>query len=121
LQEWVFLFSFVEQNNNTMKFQTHNQTQVSTGGTSYVGEIKADYKDLKRIFGRPLGESGDGKTDAEWEIAFEDGEVATIYNWKDGKNYNGASGIAKTKITNWHVGGHSKGVVSRIQYILTNN
>ena len=29
----------------------------------------------------------------------------TIYNWKDGKNYNGSSGIATTKLTEWHIGG----------------
>jgi hypothetical protein len=59
--------------------------------------------------------------DAEWEIEFEDGKVATIYNYKDGKNYNGKSGLPKRKITDWHIGGYSKDVMERVQNLLKTN
>jgi hypothetical protein len=62
---------------------------------------------------------GDGyKTDAEWEIKFEDGSIATIYNWKDGKNYCGHSGLKTVNIRDWHIGGFSSGVVNYIKQAL---
>lgn len=100
-----------------MKYLTHNQKKINVGGTCLVGEIVVSYKILKRVFGQPTGSDG-YKSDAEWEIEFEDGEVATIYNYKDGKNYNGRSGLPKTKITNWHIGGKDKEVVERIEILI---
>jgi len=102
-----------------MKYLTHNQKKdIDILGTSLVGEINVSYETLKRIFGNP--KSGDGyKVDAEWEIEFEDGEVATIYNYKNGKNYNGRNGTPKTKIFDWHIGGRGEDdVVERIEKII---
>lgn len=96
-----------------MNFQTHNDKEIRTGETSLVGELTLNYNDIKKVFGEPHGSDG-YKSDAEWEIEFEDGVVATIYNWKDGKNYNGASGTPKTKIKEWHIGGHSSQAVQNI-------
>jgi len=81
------------------------------------GYITADYAVLKKVFGKPG--VGDGyKTDAEWELKFSDGVYATIYNYKDGKNYNGASGTPKTQITDWHVGGMSSRAVRNVEQML---
>ena len=100
-----------------MNFKTHNQKKVESCGTGLVGYVHTTYKKLKEIFGKPT--NGDEyKIDAEWEIEFEDGKVATVYNYKDGKNYNGRDGMPKTKITNWHIGGNCHEVVGRIQEIL---
>lgn len=91
-----------------MKFKTHNDKDIDLNGTHLQGQIDTTYSKLKKIFGKP--NNGDGyKTDAEWEIEFEDGTVATIYNYKDGFNYNGREyGMSKTKITDWHIGGYDK-------------
>ena len=103
-----------------MKFVTHNQSNIDVNGTHLQGHINVEYSVLKKIFGKPT--SGDEyKTDAEWDIQFEDGTVATIYNWKNGKNYLGREGTPKTKITHWNVGGNSKEVVERIQEVLKSN
>ena len=103
-----------------MKFVTHNQKEINVNNTHLQGYIKANYKDLKKIFGKPT--DGDGyKVDAEWEIEFEDGVVCTIYNYKSGRNYNGRNGTPKTQITNWHIGGLEPTVVERIQLILYGN
>jgi len=102
-----------------MKFKTHNDKNVNSGGTSFQDKIVADYADLKKKFGKPT-ESDGYKSDAEWEVEFENGVVATIYNYKDGKNYNGASGTPKTKITNWHVGGESLEAVRLVKEALKN-
>lgn len=75
--------------------------------------VEVDYGTLVKTFGKPKG--GDGyKTDAEWELVFEDGTFATIYNYKDGKNYNGKAGTATTKITDWHIGGCDKRAVELV-------
>lgn len=103
-----------------MKFVTHNQSKINVSGTHLQGHIDIEYSVLKKIFGKPQSDEG-YKTDAEWYIQFEDGTVATIYNWKNGKNYLGREGTAKTKITHWNVGGNSKEVVEKIQDILKSN
>jgi len=85
----------------------------STTGTSYQGEIRITYQDLVKTLGRPNGKTDGYKIDAEWEIKTPFG-MATIYNWKDGKNYLGPTGQALTDITEWHIGGHTKEVVSYV-------
>jgi hypothetical protein len=86
-------------------------------GTCLQGHVYADYKVLKKVFGKPS--EGDGyKVDAEWDVVFSDGTIATIYNYKDGKNYNGSRGLAKTQITDWHVGGRSARAVANVEAVL---
>ena len=49
--------------------------------TSRKGFIETTYADLCRTFGAPTIFVGD-KTNAEWFIEFDDGSIATIYDWK---------------------------------------
>ena len=84
-----------------------NGKAVDANGTSLMGEITCSYEKLCKLFGYP--EKGDEyKVDAEWIIKFEDGTIATIYNWKDGKNYCGGDGLPVAEITDWHIGGHNQ-------------
>lgn len=100
-----------------MKFKTHNEKKIDTCCTSLISRIDFDYYELKRIFGEPT--NGDGyKVDAEWEIEFPDGKVATIYNYKTGTNYNNSSGTPTARIRDWHIGGKEKVVALRIYNIL---
>lgn len=101
-----------------MNFKTHNEKKsIKANGTSLQGYITAGYFDLKRLFGKPT--DGDKyKTDAEWEIEFSDGTVATIYNYKDGKNYCGSEGTPKTKITEWNIGGRTKKAVELVMEVI---
>ena len=89
-----------------MNYKTHNDKSISIGGTCGQGSITATYAELKEAFGKPSEMYDDYKSDAEWHIEFNNGMVASIYNWKNGKNYLGADGTPKTKITNWNVGGN---------------
>lgn len=99
-----------------MKFKTHDQTTVNIDGTFLQGHITCDYKTLTKVFGFPLQRGFDNyKTDAEWRVKFEDGTVASIYNWKNGHNYLGTAGTPVTKITDWNVGGRDKHTVDRVQ------
>ena len=100
-----------------MKFETHNDKEIDCAVTSLQGELTMKYSDIEKVFGEPHGSDG-YKSDAEWEIEFEDGVVATIYNYKDGKNYNGKSGIPKTKITNWHIGGQYMQAVRNVVKVM---
>jgi hypothetical protein len=101
-----------------MKFVTHNDRQIETGGTFLQGKVESTYSTLVKIFGEPT-ESDGYKTDAEWLIKFEDGNVATIYNWKDGKNYNGASGKKTEVIKCWHIGGFNEKAVENVRKVIS--
>ena len=85
--------------------------------THLVGEINVSYDELVKTFGLPNEEGDDYKTDAEWSIFTPDG-VATIYNYKDGKNYLGKEGLNVKDIRDWHIGGQSKSVISWIEKVL---
>lgn len=77
-------------------------------GTSLQGYLECSYKNLIEVLGEPhmIGAAGD-KVDVEW--AYEiDGVVFTIYNWKNGKCYNGDAGDFVENITSWNVGGRNK-------------
>jgi hypothetical protein len=78
----------------------------NSNGTSLQGYINTSYADLVACFGEPDEHYDDYKSDANWDITFADGVCATIYNWKDGRNYCGADGLDVEDITEWHIGGH---------------
>ena len=104
-----------------MKFKTHNDKEININGTHLQGEFETTFDKLVETFGDPTN-GDDYKCDAEWEIEFEkqngDLVVATIYNWKDGKNYCGASGDEVEDITNWHIGGADNVVTNFVKYAL---
>ena len=102
-------------------FLTHNDDDsITANGTSLQAYLhNLPYTTLVDMFGEPSNHFDDFKCDAEWYIEFPDGEVATIYNWKDGKNYCGPSGKNKEEIRTWHIGGKSRDVVLRIHQLLS--
>ncbi len=96
-----------------MKFTTHNEAVIEVSGTHLQGYISVGYEDLVKTFGEPF--YGDGyKSDAEWSICFEDGTRATIYNYKNGKNYCGDNGLETHRINEWHIGGFDNKAVERV-------
>ena len=74
-------------------------------GTSGQGGIlRVDYATLKKIFGKPSINNGNGrgsKIRKEWIISI-DGVVCTIYDWKQGKSYRGYRPLKNAR---WSVGG----------------
>lgn len=89
-----------------MKFVTQEQTnRIDISQTSFVGKLGASYADLKRVFGNPDQIDND-KSKVMWCIRFEDGEVATIYDWKQDK--------PAKDVMSWHIGGKSSVVIDRI-------
>lgn len=88
--------------------------QVDVCGTCLVGYIETTYNKLVKVFGEPTNStrSGDNKTTIEWHIKFDDGTVATIYDYK---NYDWSLSKVKTKNRDWHIGGNSQDAVTKIR------
>ena len=89
---------------------------TNVGGTFLRGYIKASYDQLVKVFGEPHDPDGDNyNTDVEWAFEFADGTIATLYNWKNGKNYLGeAEGLELNDIYEWNVGGNSDKAVAKL-------
>ena len=83
-----------------MKFTTDGDAC----GTSLQGYMTAYYHQLVEVFGEP--EYGGDKTTVEWCLDFEDGTVATIYDWKE---YETPTGKYR-----WHIGGKNYDAVSAV-------
>lgn len=100
-----------------MKFKTHNDEPVDVDGTCYQGEIETTFSKLRKVFGDP--QEGDGyKVQAEWAIEFEDGLVATIYDWKLGPDYLGDEGIPPEDVVIWNIGGDEEDAVGYVKKAL---
>ena len=92
-----------------LDFITHQQDNISITGTSYQGRVNCPYYQIENSFGKPYEGDGD-KTRAEWAITFEDGTVATIYDWK--------TDIDPIKNTDWHIGGFKPAAVEHVLHVL---
>lgn len=98
-----------------MKYITHNQDpHINVNHTHLQGYVDATFDQLTALFGAP-GEGDGYKVDAEWLIQFEDGTVATVYNYKTGRNYCGKHGTPVERMESWHVGGFTKDAAVRVQ------
>ena len=81
------------------------KTNSSTNGTSFHDvTIKASVNQLINAFGEPDydGNTGDDKVNFEWEMETEEGEVFTIYDWKEYRM------IDVNEEIEWHIGAHSR-------------
>jgi hypothetical protein len=102
-----------------MNFITHNDTFIAVDGTHGQGQLPCSYATLVKTFGEPFTAFMD-KVDAEWTIKFEDGTLATIYNWKNGKNYMGEEGLELSEIGIWNIGGFEKKAVEAVAAAIRN-
>ena len=97
-------------------FVTHNEEEVNVNMTSRRGYVQANYQDLLKLLGKPH-ESDGYKVDWEWDIKFDDGSVATIYNWKSGPNY-GYYDVGPGQIKTWNVGGRDGRALRNVEKML---
>lgn len=80
------------------------QTTKSAVGTSFhKTTLKCSVNTLIEILGEPMydGNDGEDKVNFEWEMETEDGDVFTVYDWKEYRP------ISKNEIIEWHIGGKS--------------
>ena len=85
-----------------------------TSGTSYQGSVMTSLTSLKNILGAPSVTYADidSKTRNEYLIEFDDGLVATIYDYKEYRAYD------DDEIIEFHIGGFNALPVTRIQILL---
>jgi hypothetical protein len=90
----------------------HRIVRAGKVGTCYQGRIEARYQDLVEIWGEP--QPGDKyKTEAEWLVRPIEGEVITIYNYKNSRCYADRNPMI-TEVREWSIGGHDVTAVDRI-------
>lgn len=87
-------------------------------GTCLKGYITTTYDNLLSKLPKPIDNFDDYKCDVEWGLEFPDGTKATIYNYKNGRNYLGDNGKDKEDITQWNIGGTSHKAVEYVSEIL---
>ncbi len=100
-----------------MNFKIHNELGNIAGVDGLQGYIDISYKALVEKFGEP-SVFDDDKSDAEWIVEFEDGVIAFIYNYKNGKNYLGEHGTPVEQIARWHVGGSDAKAVEHLYSVI---
>jgi len=86
------------------------KSNKDVNGTSFHDSvIRASVNQLIEAFGEPSYENNDGsdKVNFEWDMETENGEVFTIYDWKEYRR------ISKNEIIEWHIGGHSGEVTDK--------
>jgi len=79
-------------------------TQKETSGTSfYDTTINCSVATFKKVLGEPVYDGNDGldKVNFEWEMETEEGDVFTVYDWKEYRPLN------ENEIIEWHIGGMS--------------
>ena len=81
------------------------KTYKSADGTSFHGTtIRATVNQLISAFGEPSDDSntGEDKVNFEWDMETEEGEVFTIYDWKEGRP------LRLDEYVVWHIGAKDK-------------
>jgi hypothetical protein len=86
-------------------------TSIDFCGTSLQGKMNATKEAIEAVFGRQnYSFDPDDKVTTEWVIEFDDGMIATIYDWK--RYEQGAPRLNERYM--WHIGGASDAVVARV-------
>lgn len=85
-------------------------------GTHLVDSVQTTRRTLEKAFGAPThtDPSGDGKVTTEWILKFEDGTVATIYDWK--RYEMGAPALDERE--DWHIGGRDLAASIKVRSVL---
>jgi hypothetical protein len=82
----------------------------ATAGTSLKGYTQTTLRQLIEVFGEPDYYDEGDKVTVEWCLVFEDGTVASIYDWK--RYELGTPEL--DEIYEWHVGGSSNAAVHAV-------
>ena len=75
-----------------------------SNGTSYHGiDIKSTLNLLRKVLGEPqyIHNTGDDRTNVDYVCETEDGDVFTIYDWKEYRK------IGDDEVINFHIGAHT--------------
>ena len=80
------------------------KTYKDTDGTSFHGvTIRATVDQLTKAFGEPDdNNTGEDKVNFVWDMETDEGEVFTIYDWKEYRP------LQRDQYVTWHIGAKSK-------------
>ena len=81
------------------------KTEKSANGTSFHDvTITTTINELVRVLGEPTytGDPMEDKVSVEWICETEEGEVVTIYDWKEYRR------LEDNELVEFHLGGHRK-------------
>lgn len=87
-----------------MKYET-NISHKNVYGTSLRGYVTTTRRVLEEAFGEPVFFGEGDKVTVEWMIRFEDGSVATVYDWK--RYEEGTPDM--DEVLEWNIGGKHDG------------
>ena len=91
-------------------------------GTSLQEYVETSYRRLHKLFGEPIDQPDPYKVSTQWVLEWDDGAIATIYDYKETKTYDSygpSVDVFRTrKSYTWHIGGRSEDVVVRVQQII---
>lgn len=97
---------------------------VQSYGTSLQGYVNVPFSKLVAVFGEPSDSDG-YKVAFEWSIEFDDGVIATIYDWKSTSLYDddlpSPAYLRDTDFDSWHVGGFDKRAVTHVLEAIANH
>jgi hypothetical protein len=94
-------------------------TSKEANGTSFHSStVRASVNELIKIIGEPTYEdnTGEDKVNIEWVLEDDNGNVVTIYDWKEYRP------LSYDEKINWHIGGMEKNITDNvkeeIEYVL---
>jgi hypothetical protein len=92
-----------------------NEVNNKADGTYYIDCITTSYFNLVNLLGEPTSKRGD-KVLCEWVIESNEGNIATIYDYKSDTN-------DVALVTEWHLGGNkdSLPLIEEIKNNIKNN
>jgi hypothetical protein len=85
-------------------------TRKQANRTSFHGVVvEASVEQLFKILGSPRYDSNDGsdKVNFDWVLENEDGDVFTVYDWKEYRP------LEEDEMIVWHIGGSSEAVTQK--------
>ena len=95
------------------------KTSKDVFGTSFhLSTVRASVNELIKVIGEPtyVVNDGEDKVNIEWELEDDNGNVITIYDWKEYRK------IGYDEKINWHIGGKNKDITDNakeeIEYVL---
>lgn len=104
-------------------FITHNDPaskDIPFKSTHLVGLMSdVTFAELTDVLGKSHN-TDDYKSDWEWDIYFDDGRRATVYNYKDGPHYTGDDSIGPDDVAEWHIGGADTDILERLRALFPN-
>ena len=94
-------------------------TSKDVFGTSFhLSTVRASVNELIKVIGEPtyVVNDGEDKVNIEWELEDDNGDVVTIYDWKEYRK------IGYDEQIEWHIGGMSRDITDNakgeIEYML---